>query len=987
MRDNSKISFLKFSGFLLITFLLFSGVNVLAKNINLGVTGDNILLNGSVGVGTTAPSDLLTVDSGISRKGITIKSDGAVDAFSDFQFAQKTAPAAGNVFIWDISHRKDGYFSGSTSGSLEFYGVKQGGGYYAPLSFKNNGDVILVSPKGATTANVGIGTTNPLVKLDIKGKTQIDTSGTYSAVYSWAGGALQTNSVEIMDRYNGSTGDGAYPTLTFHDYGNGGAQFSMEGLTTTLHLGSGQSSSAGTLGVAGGYFSKLKIWGALETTGAINVGGSKINNLGIPVVASDAVTKGYVDSAVTSGNADTLDGLHSTTFQQRVSYSTGAGNSGYYKINILPATSWMLSFTIRLYQGYRYDDVRISGYNYGGNYWYSPLADLLNSSATSIDVQFGYDSAYNLWVAVPAAAYTGLEIIDITNGYTQVNQDWSKNFSIVNQSSLTGTVQTTQTVYRPLKYNENAVSATTATNANAVGGLAVHAGTNNEANKIVRTDGSGYLFTGYINSGSGNEGNNSSPARVWGTNGSDSYLRTYLTSALSVNYANIAGSISNFSVAHAVNPDTKGTTGIHYFAGGATSPYSDGTLIQQAYQSAPTTWGSQIMQDYRTGKLAVRGLNNTNWTTWLNIIDSGNIGAQSVNYATNAGNADTVDGHHFNWSGQGGQPTWLWGGNDPTNMYVYNPSNFSVNYAGSAGSATSAGSSGYSNYLSTNYIGGQQLNPQTYFNNGIGLKVAMTGSLGYWFDTVWINGYAGGDVPNMIALHTSRNGEARMWLSSQPSTGTSFGTSYEFITTRNIAAQTVSNVSSLAGTWSGLNYFLTNNGGYAVNNSNSAALEAYSSGNNSAYMSFHRGGYYAVNFGLDQDNVMRIGGWSAPANLWQLDMGGNQTILGGMWATAYTYSSDQNLKKNIATIQSPLEKILQLRGVTFDWKKDGKSSVGLIAQEVEKVFPELVTGEEGKKGVQYGNLVAPLIEAVKAQQKEIETLNNRIKILEIKNKK
>ena len=48
----------------------------------------------------------------------------------------------------------------------------------------------------------------------------------------------------------------------------------------------------------------------------------------------------------------------------------------------------------------------------------------------------------------------------------------------------------------------------------------------------------------------------------------------------------------------------------------------------------------------------------------------------------------------FHWSGQGGQPTWLWGGTDGTNMYVYNPSNFSVNYAASANYATSAGSVG-----------------------------------------------------------------------------------------------------------------------------------------------------------------------------------------------------------------------------------------------------------------------------------------------------
>lgn len=78
-------------------------------------------------------------------------------------------------------------------------------------------------------------------------------------------------------------------------------------------------------------------------------------------------------------------------------------------------------------------------------------------------------------------------------------------------------------------------------NAASAYGLSVHAARNNEANKVVRTDGSGYLNVGYINSNSGNEGNNSSPARVWGTNGSDDYLRTYLTSALSVGYASGSG--------------------------------------------------------------------------------------------------------------------------------------------------------------------------------------------------------------------------------------------------------------------------------------------------------------------------------------------------------------------------------------------------------------------------------------------------------------
>ena len=61
----------------------------------------------------------------------------------------------------------------------------------------------------------------------------------------------------------------------------------------------------------------------------------------------------------------------------------------------------------------------------------------------------------------------------------------------------------------------------------------------------------------------------------------------------------------------------------------------------------------------------------------------------SGNAATASQLLSTAGAGTYNWSGQGGQPTWLWGGNDGANFYVYNPSNFSVNYAGSAGSAGS----------------------------------------------------------------------------------------------------------------------------------------------------------------------------------------------------------------------------------------------------------------------------------------------------------
>ena len=103
-------------------------------------------------------------------------------------------------------------------------------------------------------------------------------------------------------------------------------------------------------------------------------------------------------------------------------------------------------------------------------------------------------------------------------------------------------------------------------------------------------------------------------------------------------------------------------------------------------------------------------------------------------------------------------------------------------------------------------------------------------------------------------------------------------------------------------------------------------------------------------------------------------------------AVSFLYSSDESLKKNISVIPNALDRVLKLEGVSFQWKDNNRNDLGLIAQDVEKVFPELVQTDEttGLKSVEYGNLVAPLIEAVKEQQKEIKSLNERIEKLEKK---
>lgn len=257
-------------------------------------------------------------------------------------------------------------------------------------------------------------------------------------------------------------------------------------------------------------------------------------------------------SAITT-TSGTITGLSFTTLH-RVVLSTGATTNDLVMVEVD-------GFYSRPY--------------YANNISFTPSGNIPSTSNT---IQLGMESIESRKANLSGAVFTG-GISAIAPGTT----DSSTN------------IPTTAWVKGLLNTAAYTFSSSITGNSGSVGGLSVHSGRNNEANKVVRTDSSGYIQAGYINSSSGDEGNNSSPTRVWGTNGTDSYQRTYLTSALSVNYASTAG---------------------------RAYPYrSDGTAL------------------------------------------------------------------NFYWSGQSGQPTWLWGGSDGSNMYVYNPSNFSVNYATSAGTA------------------------------------------------------------------------------------------------------------------------------------------------------------------------------------------------------------------------------------------------------------------------------------------------------------
>ena len=101
--------------------------------------------------------------------------------------------------------------------------------------------------------------------------------------------------------------------------------------------------------------------------------------------------------------------------------------------------------------------------------------------------------------------------------------------------------------------------------------------------------------------------------------------------------------------------------------------------------------------------------------------------------------------------------------------------------------------------------------------------------------------------------------------------------------------------------------------------------------------------------------------------------GSGDFTAGTITATDFNSTSDINLKENIKTVENSLNILTQLRGVSFDWKETGRSSYGVIAQELEEILPDLVKNSE-VKSVNYNGLIGVLIEAVKELSEEVKEL-------------
>lgn len=121
-----------------------------------------------------------------------------------------------------------------------------------------------------------------------------------------------------------------------------------------------------------------------------------------------------------------------------------------------------------------------------------------------------------------------------------------------------------------------------------------------------------------------------------------------------------------------------------------------------------------------------------------------------------------------------------------------------------------------------------------------------------------------------------------------------------------------------------------------------------------------------------------VGGITVPQQA--MDVSGNVTVSGTVTAMDSVGTSDTRLKTNIKTVESALDVVCSLRGVSFDWRSTNHPAYGLIAQEVQPILPSVVTTDaNGMLGISYNGIIPWLVEAVKALKLENEALREQVR--------
>ena len=155
-----------------------------------------------------------------------------------------------------------------------------------------------------------------------------------------------------------------------------------------------------------------------------------------------------------------------------------------------------------------------------------------------------------------------------------------------------------------------------------------------------------------------------------------------------------------------------------------------------------------------------------------------------------------------------------------------------------------------------------------------------------------------------------------------------------------------------------------------------ASIVAYGAAANERFM--YDNVNHVINFRNSSGATMLNLGGDADTEF-ALDVADGSNNINKVRAAAFVTYSDESLKEDVQTMSTALDTVMSLEGVEFTWKNSGERDFGFIAQDVQKVVPKAVhTAQDGVQGVDYSRLTSVLVEAVKAQQVQIEDLKKVI---------
>ncbi|NLG19737.1 MAG: tail fiber domain-containing protein, partial [Fibrobacter sp.] len=519
-----------------------------------------IAANGNVGIGTTSPTtqteiqrvetvnrttynDILAVTANATTMPYSGHGGGIVFKGTTYR------SGVGNVNYARIGSTLNDH-SGTTAGSDLFFDV-------SPLDDGVLSRAMTIKYSG----NVGIGTTAPTAKLYVN-----DSSASQDGLNVYKASASGYTALKVRHESNSTSSVVA-------DFQN--SLGSVMYVRADGNVGIGTNSPGHKLTVNGG-----DIYGS--------------NNLILAGGLSDSEGKRITNP----GGGSYVTSASTVTGAWKIKLPTAKHNS-----------STMLRFTVKIYEYStgKSRTIEVGGYNYSSGSWYNPFAYQTSDTGGNLNIRYGDDGSSDVvWIGDTNSTWTypQVYITDVQLGYSSYSSVWASGWSITPVTSFDTVEAGPYVISR--SWNQNNDGAGSGLDADLLDGLHIHTGRNNEANKVVRTDGSGYIQAGWINTDSGSAGT-TAPTRIYGSY--DGYLRYYTP-------ANFATVMKSDILTALKTVDGAGS--------GLDADLLDG-LHKTSFGASLDTSGNTIR------------LKNSDATVLSTI---------TAPYATSAGNADTVDFLH-----------------------------------------------------------------------------------------------------------------------------------------------------------------------------------------------------------------------------------------------------------------------------------------------------------------------------------------------------